>query len=361
MTPDHLRLRQLNHGLARAAFRNPEDVVAWFGAVQAQDYLGSLWGIGQRTRRATEQDVEAAEARRAIVRTWPMRGTLHFVAAADARWMTQLLAPRVIARNAARWRRDFGLDDALLRRADAVVTRALEGGKRLPRERIYDALESGRIRTAASRGLHLLLCLAMRGRLCLAGRVGKQHSFALLDEWIPDSDSFDRDAALAELATRYFTSHGPATLRDLAWWAGITVADARRAVDGAHRRLEPETIDGETHWRGTMRRARPDATAAPRVRLLPGYDEYTVAYADRALMLENGSRLKARGMGLLSPVVLVDGRVVGTWKRVIAGRTVRIDTRLARKLSGSESGALRDTVMDYGFFLGLDACWSSRR
>jgi hypothetical protein len=361
MTPDLLDLRQSNHGLARAAFRKPEDVVAWFGAVQAQDYLGSLWGIGQRTRRATEEDVEAAVERRTIVRTWPMRGTLHFVAAADARWLTQLLAPRVIARNAARWRRDFGVDDALLMRADAVVTRALEGGKRLPRERIYDALESERIRTTASRGLHLLLCLAMRGRLCLAGRVGKLHSFALLDEWIPDSDSFERDAALAELATRYFTSHGPATLRDLAWWAGITVSDARCAIEGAQRRLERESIDGETHWRGAKRRARPGETAAPRVRLLPGYDEYTVGYADRAPLLDDGTRLKARGIGLLSPVVLVDGRVVGTWKRLIAGRTVRIETRLARKLSSDESGALRDAVVDYGRFLGLEARLSSRR
>jgi hypothetical protein len=360
MTPDLLRLRLSNQRLAHATFRKPEDAVAWFGAVQAQDYLGALWGIGQRTRRATETEVEAAEARRAIVRTWPMRGTLHFVAAADARWLTQLLAPRVIARNAARWRRDFGVDDALLVRADAAVTRALEGGKRLPREQIYDALESGRIRTGASRGLHLLLCLAMRGRLCLAGRVGKQHSFALLDEWIPVSESFDRDAALAALATRYFTSHGPATLRDLAWWAGITLADARLAVDGAQRRLERESIDGETYWRGTKQRARAGDTIAARVRLLPGYDEFTVGYADRALLLESGSRLKARGMGLLSPVVLVDGRVVGTWKRVITGRMVRIDTRLARKLSGTEGGALREAVAEYGRFLGLEARWSGR-
>src|ERR1044071_6026336 len=118
MTPGLQRLRLSNQGLARATFRKPEEVVAWFGAVQAQDYLGSLWGIGQRMRGATESDVEAAEARRAIVRTWPMRGTLHFVAAADARWMTRLLAPRVMARHATRWRRDFGIDAARLARAD---------------------------------------------------------------------------------------------------------------------------------------------------------------------------------------------------------------------------------------------------
>src|SRR5689334_6885174 len=183
MSVDLLRLRLANQRLARASFRQPEEAVAWFGAVQAQDYLGALWGIGQRLNRASEADVEAAETRRAIVRTWPMRGTLHFVAAADARWMTQLLAPRVIARHQARWRRDFDITDERVERADEIVTRALEGGRRLTREQLYAELEARRIPTGASRGLHLLLCLAMRGRLCLAGRVGKQHSFALLDDW----------------------------------------------------------------------------------------------------------------------------------------------------------------------------------
>jgi hypothetical protein len=360
MQPDLLRLRRSNQGLARAAFRKPEDVVAWFGAMQAQDYLGSLWGIGQRTRGATEAHVEAAEERRAIVRTWPMRGTLHFVAAADVRWLTRLLAPRVMVRHAARWRREFGVDDALAARADEAVTLALEGGKRLPREQIYAALESRRIRTGAARGLHLLLCLAMRGRLCLAGRVGKQHSFALLDEWIPESNAIDRDAALTELAARYFTSHGPATLRDLAWWAGITVAEARLAVDGARRRLEQISIGGEKYWRGTKGRTSWANAVGPQVRLLPGYDEYTVGYADRAPLLEAGSRLKSRGMGLLSPAVLVDGRVVGTWKRTMASGEVRVATRLARRLSGGEQSALGDAVANYGRYLGLEAHWRPR-
>jgi len=355
MTPGLLRLRLSNQGLARATFRKPEEVVAWSGAVQAQDYLGSLWGIGQRLRSATEADVEAAEARRAIVRTWPMRGTLHFVAAADARWMTQLLAPRVLARNAARMRRDFDIDAARMARADEAVTRALEGGKRLAREQIYEALESRRIATGASRGLHLLLCLAMRGRVCLAGRVGKQHSFALVDEWLPASRPLERDAALAQLAIRYFDSHGPATARDLMWWSGITAADARLAIDGAQRQLERETIDGETFWRGAAGRTR--VTPAPHVRLLPGYDEYTVAYADRAPLLEPKSRLTAGGMGLLSPVVLVDGHVVGTWKRTLAGRRVTVDVRLARKLNRAENAALDDAVAGYGRFLDCETSW----
>jgi hypothetical protein len=328
--------------------------------VQAQDYLGSLWGIGLRVPGHTEADVEAAEARRAIVRTWPMRGTLHFVAAADARWMTRLLAPRVLERHAARWRRDFDVDARRLARADEIVTRALEGGKRLTREELYRALEARRVPTGGSRGLHLLLVLAMRGRLCLAGRVGRLHSFALLDEWLPAARELDRDAALAELATRYFVSHGPATERDLAWWAGITLADARLAIDGAQGRLAREILDGETFWRGAAQHARRVASRAPHVRLLPAYDEYTVAYADRSPLVETRSRLDARGMGLLSPAVLVDGRVIGTWTRTIKGPRVNVAMKLARRITREEDAALRRAMAEYGRFLGLDATPGAR-
>jgi hypothetical protein len=360
MTRGLLPRRLSSHGLARPAFRKPEEAVAWFGAVQAQDYFGALWGIGQRVRHGTEADVEAAEARRAIVRTWPMRGTLHFVAAADARWMTGLLAPRVIARHAARWRRDFEIDDTRIQRADDVVTRALEGGQRLTREALYAALESRRLATGGSRGLHLLLVLAMRGRLCLAGRVGKQHSFALLDEWLPASPKLDRDAALVELATRYFTSHGPATERDLAWWAGLTLADARLAIDGARRGLERETIDGETFWWRPTRRAGDSPLASPHVRLLPAYDEYAVAYRDRAPLLEPRSRLDARGMGLLGPSMLIDGRVIGTWARTLEGRRVNVALKPARRITRDENAALRDGVAAYGRFLDREATMSAR-
>lgn len=354
MTPGHLRLRLLNHSLARAVAGSPEEVVASFGAVQAQDYLGALWGIGQRVRNCTETLVEAAEARRAIVRTWPMRGTLHFVAAADARWMTELLAPRVLARHAARWKRDFGIDAALVARADDVLGGALAGGRRLTREELYAALEARRIRTGASRGLHLLLGLALRGRICLAGRVGKQHSFALLDEWLPDARRLDPGAALVELATRYFTSHGPATARDFAWWAGITATDARSAIDGAQPGLEAERRDGDTWWRGPARRGRA-APRPPHVRLLPAFDEYTVAYADRSALPEPGLRRGARGMGLLSPVVIVDGHVVGTWRRTFERGRVRVATKLARRLTRAEAQSLESAIADYGRFLGLDA------
>jgi hypothetical protein len=347
-------LRLEHQALTRPRFDQPEDVAAWFGAVQAQDYLGALWALGQRTRGATETSVEDAEARRAIIRTWPMRGTLHFVAAADARWLTRLLAPRIIARNAARWERDFGVNAKILARADEVIARALEGGKRLTRDALYEALESRRIRTGASRGLHLLLVLALRGRLCLAGRVGKQHSFALLDEWLPDSRVLEGDEALAELALRYYTSHGPATQKDFMWWAGITARQAMAALDAARSRLADANIDGTHYWwsepSGRVPARKP---ASPHVRLLPAFDEFTVAYHDRSLLVDG--RAPASKMSLLSPAVLVDGRVAGTWKRRIDRQSVVVEAALSRKLGRAEEAALRAAVVRYGEFLGLAA------
>ncbi len=350
---DLLRLRLDNQAIARAGFRKPEDAVAWFGAMQAQDYLGSLWAIGLRTRGATESVVESAEARRAIVRTWPMRGTLHFVAADDVRWMTRLLAPRIVARHSARWKRDFGVTAKLLGRADEIVTGALEGGRRLSRERLYEILESKRVRTDQSRGLHLLLVLALKGRLCLAGRDGRQHTFALLDEWVPKSRELEGDDALAELALRYFTSHGPATVKDFTWWAGITAKQASVALDGARAGLAFVDVEGIRYaWRDTGTRTPSRKAAAPRVRLLPAYDEYTVAYQDRSLLVDRGSRVSK--MGLLSPAVLVDGRVAGTWKRTLVRQSVIVTTSLSRKLGTAESVSLRETLAAYGDYLELE-------
>jgi hypothetical protein len=348
---DILRLRLENHGLARAPFRKPEDVVAWFGAVQAQDYLGALWALGLRTRAATQASVEDAETRRAIVRTWPMRGTLHFVTAADARWMTQLLAPRVIARSTARLKREVDVDAVVVGRAREVVTRALEGGQRLERGELYERLEARRIGTARSRGLHILLWLAMEGTICLAGRHAKQHTFALLDEWIPKTRPLDRDAALAELARRYFTSHGPATRQDLMWWAGITAKDAGAGIDGAKSGLASERIGGEEYWWRPARAARRTG-AGPLVKLLPGYDEYTVAYRERELLVAPGSRRMA-ALGLLSPVVVIDGLVAGNWRRTLTGGKVRITAQLRRRLDARERTALEIQRREFAEFLGL--------
>jgi hypothetical protein len=352
MAPEALLPRRIaNQRLGGTPFRRPEDVVAWFGAVQAQDYLGALWALGQRTRAATEASVEEALAQRRLIRCWPMRGTLHFIAADDARWITRLLAPRVIRGASAFWKRSLDLDARALGRARDVVQRALEGGKRLDRAGLYAALESRSIRCGSMRGQHLLLWLAMEGTLCITGRVGSSHLFALLDDWIPESRNLEGDAALAELARRYFSSHGPATLADFCWWAGITRKTALAGIDGAGDTLQREIHDDREWWSGAQR-ARIAQPTRPHVRLLPYYDEYTVAYQDRSMLVAPRTRL-GTGFGLLSPVVLIDGQVVGNWKRRLAKGRVSVTTRLGRALSRPERGALERAIGDYTRFLGL--------
>ena len=241
------RSRLANHGIANPTFAQPGDVVTWLGAVQAQDYGGALWAIGLRMTGATERSIEQAIAERAIVRTWPMRGTLHFVAAQDVRWLLALLTPRVIAHSAGRYRQ-LELDEATFARSKEVFAKALQGGKQLTRDEMLQGLEQAGISTAGQRGYHLLGRSAQDGLICFGTRRGKQQTFTLLDEWVPLTRSLTRDEALAELTRRYFTSHGPATVQDLMRWAGLTAAEAKTGLAAAGKTLIQETIADRVYW-----------------------------------------------------------------------------------------------------------------
>jgi hypothetical protein len=341
------RLRLHNQHIAGAKFERPGDVVKWFGAVQAQDYLGALWAIGLRMRSATEGAIEQALADRTIVRTWPMRGTLHFVAPADARWMLKLLTPRIVARCAGQYRR-MELDEAVFSRSRDVLTKALQGGKQLSRGAIYRALETAGIATANQRGLHILAWLAQAGVICFGARAGKQQTFALLDEWIPQAKTLERDEALAELAGRYFMSHGPASLQDFAWWSGLTVADARAGLAMVKSRLLQATVAGQSYWLASSPPVAKDRS--PTAHLLPAYDEYTVAYQDRSAVLDPLYAEQA-GNGIFSRTAVVDGQVVGVWKRVLKSNSVVITPSYFTKLDKAQARAVAAAANRYGEFL----------
>ena len=224
MTGSDIAQRRLgNQSIAPAASLTPGEVVKRLGAVQAQDYLGALWALGLRMQRAVEADIEQAIANREIIRTWPMRGTLHFVAAEDVRWMLALLTPRILAR-AARRHQQLALDEATFARSETLFTNALENGRSLTRNQMMDVLEQAGISTKGQRGYHILGWAAQNGLICFGPRQGKQHTFVLLDEWLPSGKSLSREEALAELAHRYFTGHGPATIQDFIWWSGLPAA-----------------------------------------------------------------------------------------------------------------------------------------
>lgn len=353
MTPAKLLQHRLhNQRLAATNFEDPADAVRWLGAVQAQDYLGALWAIGLRTRNATEKIVERAIADRAIVRTWPMRGTLHFVAAEDARWMLELMTRRVVAASAKRLDREYGLDEKVAGRSGEAVARALEGGRHLTRDAIYRTLENARISTAGGRGLHITWRMAHDGLICFGPREGKQQTFALLDEWVPGAKRMARDEALAELARRYFTSHGPATVHDFAWWSGLLLSDAAEGLAMAGGELASFDLGDRKCWTST---STPPGGSSPRAFLLPAFDEYTVAYRDRDAIVESAHARHAEGMDILRPAIVMNGRVTGSWTRTLAKDSVTFELTPFTRLGATARRVVAAAGRRYAAFLELSA------
>jgi winged helix DNA-binding protein len=346
------RLRLQRQRIVSGKFESPAEVVSWFGAMQAQDYASALWAIGLRTHDATLESVEQAIAERRIVRTWPMRGTLHVVAAEDVRWMSALMTPRVIAANQARLLREFELDDAVLARSRKVLVKALRDGQKLTRSEVYATLESAGIATARQRGIHITGRLAQEGLLCLGPRADKQPTFVLLDEWISTHRTMEREQSLAELARRYFHSHGPATVQDFAWWSGLTVKDVQLGIELAAGELAQEVIGGRIYLHSGETSEPSDLPNDPQ--LLPAFDEYLVAYKDRRDAVEARFSPQVIGInGLFNASIVIDGSVVGTWKRSVDKTGITLELSPFRALLKRELKALGNSMRRYGEFMGL--------
>ncbi len=340
-----LRLR--NQFIQGSRLNDPAEIVRSLCAVQAQDYYASLWAIGLRSRNLIDTDVEEAIADRRIVRTWPMRGTLHFVAAEDARWMIDLLGPRILARNAARLRREFSIDRRVITRAAKVVEAALRGGV-LTRDEIYERLDAAKIPTDRQRGLHLTWWLANEGVICCGPRSGKQPTFVLFDEWVPRTPAMTRTAALAHLARRYFAHHGPATAADFSWWAGITMTDATSAIESSEAQLARSIIGDATYWSEKPLTARSRGSCY----LLPVYDELTVGYADRSAVLDRTHASNpAAGHGIFRAPILIDGVIVGSWTRTLRRDTVEIEALAFGKFSRAQKDSIGEAAERYGAFV----------
>jgi len=357
-----LRLhRQLIEHAAGTPRVDPAGVVAHLGAVQAQDYPGALWSVGLRAKPGTTAaDVERAIAERLFVRTWPMRGTLHFVAPGDVRWMLALLSDRVLARATAR-HAQLGLTGDVFDRAAAIFAEALAGGQALTRGEMMALLVAHGIDTAGQRSYHILWTLALRAVLCCGPIAGRQQTFVLLDEWVPavGETALTRPEALGRLATRYFTARGPATLADFAWWAGITKADARVGLEATETDLVRLASGDTEYW---LPRDAADASGAAHadssVHLLPGFDEYFLGYTDRTLQLGEhretyGTTVSANGM--FRPTIVIGGRVAGLWKRGSGRTRAEIEVRPFRTLTTVEQRDLAHAVGGYGRYLGLPA------
>ncbi len=340
-------IRLANQQLSVHTHTKPEDVVAHLGAVQSQDYPGALWAVAQRTPSATRADVERAIAERKIVRTWPMRGTLHFVAAPDVRWILHLLTPRIGSLNARE--RNLGLDARVIAHSTTLTRRALAGGMVLTRHEMYEMLERGGVKTAHQRGLHILWRMAHTMVTCFGPHKGKEATFVLLDDWVPHSKSLDRDEALQQLTLRYFTGHGPATVHDLNWWSGLTMADIKRGISMNGTKLISADVDGRTHWMASGASGKPDTAT----HMLPPFDEYLVGYKDRtaALHVSNHHKVIVAGNGMFSPVIVDHGEVVGTWRRQTTKAAVAVSLTAFAGHSAATKRRIKQAVSRYSHYL----------
>jgi hypothetical protein len=349
---DITQYRLVSQHIASPRCREPVELVAALGAVQAQDYLGALWAIGLRLPEATEDVVERAITERKIIRTWPLRGTLHFVSATDVRWMLELLSPRTIA-GSTRSCRELELDAAVFTRSRKLFIRALRGNRRLTRGAMMDLLQCNGVSTARQRGYHILWRLAQEGLVCFAARAGKQQTLTLLEEWAPPARSLSRDAALAELARRYFTGHGPATLPDFAWWTGLKISDANAGLDSIRSQLSCHKVDGTAYWMSQHPPVLPRPSSA--AYLLPGFDEYLLGYRDRSAVLEPQHAQATLVGGRFLATMVIDGRVVGTWTRALKKERVEISACAFKPLKKAERSAFAAAAAHYGRFLGRSA------
>jgi len=345
-------LRLANQKLSASSFKSPAEVVGWMGAVQSQDYAGAKWAVALRAPGLTDADIEQAFTDGKILRTHVMRPTWHFILPEDIHWMLELTAPRVLAA-IGYMDRQLGLDKIIIRRSNAALAKALQGGNQLTRSELGAILQRSRVNTDDLRLGHLLAHAEVDRIICSGGRRGKQFTYALLDERAPQARTLKRDEALAELTSRYFVSHGPATLQDFVWWSGLTTADARDGLEMNRSRLIQETVNDQTYWLA-------DSTPLKKAKslgvfLLPNYDEYTVSYTDRSAIFDvaHTDKLDSRGSILFQYVIVLDGQIVGTWKRTLKKNEVAVEIFPYIEFTKAEKKTVAAAADRFGNFLGL--------
>lgn len=343
----------LDHPVQRRAL----DVARWFGAMQSQDVASGHWSLGVRALRLTDADITDAFERAEIVRTWPMRGTIHIVPAEDVRWMLELTGSRALA-GAERRRETLGLTSRDADRAVETLAQALRSQPVLTRSEALESIVDGGIDVTGQRGYHLLWYAAQCGVTCIGPQRGSDQTFVALDAWAPAQVQLARDEALAELLLRFVRSHGPVSLRDFSGWTGLTLGDAKRAASGNDGRLTP--LAGETGevWSTVelAERLRQGDDMGHTPVALPGFDEFILGYKDRSVQVPDGAmeRIVPGGNGVFRATVVIDGLVVATWKRTLSTTRVTVEVEPLTRMTKSTRSTMHAAFEPYARFLGRD-------
>lgn len=350
-TTDIVTLRLHNQHLLNPTFKKPVDVVSWLGAVQSQDYTGAKWGLGLRSSGLTDADIDRAFNDGSILRTHVMRPTWHFVSPKDIRWLLSLTAPRVLKLSAYYYRK-LELDDSIFTKSQKVITRALSGGKQLTRDELRDELNKNGI--AISKKDYLLRTgfimghAELDGIICSGGKRGKQFTYALLEERVPQTKKLSHDESLAELTLRYFTSHGPATAKDFVWWSGLSSADVKTGIEMVKDKLIYKTINETSYWFSDNIQVPKQKTES--AHFLSNYDEYTIGYANHDDILDR-EYFKKWDFIAFAHVIIINGKIIGGWKRIIKKDKIEIKISLFEPITKSQKEQIAKAAKDYSKFL----------
>ncbi len=347
-------LRLQNQKLDATTFTKANDVVRWMGAMQAQDYAMSKWAIGKRMSDATDEIIERALNDGLIIRTHLLRPTWHLVSAEDIYWMLELTAPGVKSSMKSR-NKQLELTAEVFNKSFGLLEKAFSEYNNLRREQIEGILNIAGIKTDENRLSHILMEAELEGLICSGSKTGNKLTHCLLSERVPARKVFSKDEALAELAKRYFTSHGPATLKDFTWWSGLSVGDATKALNFIASDFISILVASDRYWL----KAELSEIDAGRdsVHLLPSYDEFLISYKDRSAALELAHNRKAiSNNGVFYPVIVLNGQVAGTWKRTIQKGAAKIETNLFIEISNKSLMLIEKEIEVYCGFLNMKKC-----
>lgn len=340
-----------NQQLSSQQFRKPEEVISWFGAMQAQDFAAAKWALALRIPGQTDSSIEQAFNEGKILRTHIMRPTWHFVTPEDISWIQKLTSPRVHRFN-GHYYRQSGLDKTIFTKSNEVIRKALQGGKQLTRDELNTHLKEAHIPTENLGLSYTIMQAELDGIIVSGPRCGKKFTYMLLDERAPQSKEFSNDEVLAELTKRYFQSHGPAQIQDFSWWSGLTMTEAKKGIELLGTKLQKEEREGKTYW--FVEQKQSIKNASHQAFLVPGFDEYFIAYKDRSDILDpKYAKHLNQGGGMVNGAIVVNGKMVGGWKRVLNNKDVVISLTLYEKITTEQQQALDEQTKRFGSFLNL--------
>lgn len=343
------RIRLTCQQIAGTSFTTPKEIVGWMGAMQAQDYNMAKWAIGLRLPGTTDTVIENAFNKGEILRIHVLRPTWHFVSADDIYWMLQLSAPHMNLAMKSRHKR-LGLNERIFSKSNSIIREALASGRHLTRPEIMSELNKNKIETHDLKSIHLMYHAELNGIVCSGTRRGNEHTYTLLDKRIKKEKSITREEALAKLAERYFTGHCPATLEDFTWWSGLPAKDARQALEIIKNKFIPETIQSKIYWLPASFSI--PAKSKSSFYLLPAFDEYIISYKDRTAAIEAQHQPKAfSNNGIFWPAIIMNGKVIGLWKRNIQKDKVIVEAEFFKKASKAAISSFKTESKKYGKFL----------